>query len=112
MNAYCGCGSTTPHLRVFGADAETFVDLYKQLQSLVPEGRPGTPVRLQRTPRVSSAVESTLQETLGAESQVLVIVGPAELPRVFHSLDVVSGQLACPKVRPLHNKVEVVAKRT
>ena len=90
VNAYCGCGSTTPHLRVFYANAETFVDLYKQLQSLVPEGRPETPVRLQRTARVSSAVETTLQETLGAEAQVLVIVDPGELPRGFHNVDLLA----------------------
>ena len=55
-----------PHLRVFFASAETFSALYQRLQSVVPEGRPQTPVRLQRTPRVASAVEATLQETLGA----------------------------------------------
>ena len=80
-------------MRVFYANAETFVDLYKQLQSLVPEGRPETPVRLQRTARVSSAVETTLQETLGAEAQVLVIVDPGELPRGFHSVDLLAEQI-------------------
>eukprot|EP00974_Lingulodinium_polyedra_P038012 3645045-Lingulodinium_polyedra.AAC.1 len=79
-----------PLLRVFYSNAETFVNLYKQLQSLVPEGRPDTPVRLQRTPRVSSVVESTLQDTLGAETHVLVIVDPSELPRGFHSVDVLA----------------------
>ena len=46
----------SPHLRVVFANAETFTSLYTHLQSLVPEGRHDTPVRLQRTPRVASAV--------------------------------------------------------
>ena len=79
-----------PLLRVFFANAETFSNLYKHLQSLVPEARPETPVRLQRTPRVASVVESTLQDTLGAETQVLVIVDPSELPRAFQSVDILA----------------------
>ena len=88
-----GLRAYTPLLRVFFANAETFVDLYKHLQSLVPEARPDTPVRLHRTPRVSAVVETTLQETLGAETQVLVIADPSELPRAFHSIDVLAERI-------------------
>ena len=82
--------ANNPHLSVFFANAETFSGLYKRLQSVVPEGRPQTPVCLQRTPRVASAVETTLQEALGAEAQVLVIVGPTELPCGFQSIDILA----------------------
>ena len=58
------------HLRDYFANAESFKGLYQQLQSLVPQGRGNTPVRLERTPRVKDAVESTLSATLGSEAQV------------------------------------------
>ena len=50
-------------------------------------------MRLHRTSRVSAVAESTLQETLGAEAQVLVIVDPSELPRAFHSIDVLAERI-------------------
>ena len=77
----------------FFANVETFTDVYKHLQSIVPEGRHDTPVRLQRTPRVAAVVETTLQETLGAETEVLVVVDPTELPRGFHSVDILAEHI-------------------
>ena len=76
-------------------NAERFVHLYGQLQSVVPRGCPETPVRLQRAPRRSDAPEdpSMLGGTLGAETDVLVVVDPAELPRTYASVDILSEQV-------------------
>jgi len=47
-------------------------------------------VRLQRTPRVDDALEMSLEETLGAEEAVLVIVDPADLPKSWGSIDLLA----------------------
>ncbi len=76
-----------PHLRVYYSTAERFGALYEKLQTVVPLGSKEARVRIQRTRRVESAVEATLDDTLGSESAVLVIVDPAELPRSWASVD-------------------------
>ena len=80
-------------MRVFLANAEQFVDLYQTLQSVLPQGQNAAPVRLRRTSRVGAAAESTLGETLGAETDVLVVVDPVGLPRGFYSVDVLAEQI-------------------
>jgi hypothetical protein len=83
-----------PHLRVYLSNAERFVELYGQLQAVVPRGRAATPVRLHRAPRTSVAAErATLGETLGSETDVLVVVDPAELPRTYATLDILAEQV-------------------
>ena len=51
-------------------------------------------MRLQRTRAITGAVETTLGETLGAETDVLVVVDPVELPRGFYTVDVLAEQIA------------------
>ena len=80
--------ANNPHLKTFLASAERFPDLYSKLQSVVPRAEGEVKVRMQRTRRVSNVVESTLQETLGSEDTVLVVIDPAELPRSWASVDV------------------------
>ena len=60
-----------PHVRLLMTNAERFGDMYKRLQALVPQGRADAPVRLKRTHSSSSAMESTLGDTIGAEEAVL-----------------------------------------
>ena len=70
----------SPHLRVHLSNAERFVQLYGQLQTVVPRGRSETPVRLRRTPRAGDLPGcTTLGETLGAETDVLVVVEADEV---------------------------------
>ena len=45
---------------------------------------------MQRTRRVQEVVETTLGETLGSESAVLVIVDPSEMPRNWKSVHLLS----------------------
>ena len=82
-----------PHMQIFLSNAEQFVSLYQTLQSLLPQGQTAAPVRLRRTSRAMAAVESTLGETLGAETDVLVVVDPVDLPRGFYSVDVLAEQI-------------------
>ena len=65
-------------------------DLFQQLQTVIPLGSGGVQVRMQRTCRVQTVVETTLSETIGSESSVLVIVDPSEMPRNWKSVDILS----------------------
>ena len=48
---------------------------------------------MQRTERVNDVVETTLGETIGSESAVFVMVDPAEMPRNWKSVDLLSEQI-------------------
>ena len=90
-----------PHLRVHLSNAERFVKLYGELQAVVPRGRGETQVRLQRTrQRPNQTATSTLADTLGAETDVLVVVDPRELPRNYATVDLLAEQVgdACYRV--------------
>ena len=54
-----------------------------------------TQVRVQRTARLSAAVSDTmeLQDTIGDEEAVLVVVDPQELPRTWASVDLLGEQI-------------------
>ena len=65
-------------------------DLFQQLQTVIPQGAADVRVRMQRTRRVQDVVETTLGETIGSESAVLVIVDPSEMPRNWKSVDVLA----------------------
>ena len=71
-----------PHVRVLMTNLERFGQLYGQIQTLVPPGRKHTQVRVQRTTRLSAAMSDTmdLQDTIGDEEAVLVVVDPLEFP--------------------------------
>ena len=82
-----------PHVRVLMTNMERFGNMYKRLQALVPQGRADASVRLQRTHRSSSAIESTLGDTIGSEESVLVVVDPKELPKTLASLDLFADSI-------------------
>ena len=81
-----------PHVRLLMTNLERFGDLYSKIQTLVQLWRRDTPVRIVRSPRAVAAAEESLQlkDTIGAEEAVLVLVDPAELPRTWASLDLLS----------------------
>ena len=81
-----------PHVRLLMTNLERFENLHARIQTLVPLGRKDTPVRIVRSPRAPAATEESIQlkDTIGAEDAVLVLVGPAELPRTCASLDLLS----------------------
>ena len=74
---------------------ERFGELYGQLQALAPPGCKRTQVRVQRTARLSAAISDTmeLQDTIGDEEAVLVVVDPQELPRTWASVDLLGEQI-------------------
>ena len=74
---------------------ERFGDLYAKIQTLIPLGRKDTPVRIVRSPRAAAAVAEAmhLQDTIGSEEAVLVVVDPSELPRTWASLDLLSEKI-------------------
>ena len=63
------------------SNVERFGILFQHLQAVVPRGSKYTPVRMQRTRRLEDTVAGTLGQTMGAETDVLVMIDPAELPR-------------------------------
>ena len=71
------------HVRLLMANLKRFGDLHSKIQTLVPFGRKYTLVRIVLSPWALAAVEVSLQlqDTIGAEEAVLVLVDPAELPR-------------------------------
>ena len=83
------------HVRLLMKNLEKLGDLYSKIQSLVTLGRKDTPVRIVRSPRAVAATEESLQlkDTIGAEEAVLVLVDPAELPRTWASLDLLSERI-------------------
>ena len=84
-----------PHVRLLMTNLERFGQLYGQIQSLVPPGRKTAQVRVQRTARLSAAISDTmeLQDTIGDEEAVLVVVDPQELPRTWASVDLLGEQI-------------------
>ena len=84
-----------PHVRLLMTKLERFGQLYGQIQTLFPPGRKHTQVRVHRTTRLSAAVSDTmeLQDTIGDEQAVLVVVDPQELPRTWASLDLLGEQI-------------------
>ena len=90
-----------PLLRVYLSNAERFAKLYGDLQSIVPRGRADTPVRLQRTQKRSPAAgdAATLGDTLGAETDVLVVVDPGELPRTYATVDILAEKIGDARYR-------------
>ena len=69
-----------PHVRLLMTNFERFGELCGQIQALVPPGCKRTQVRVQRTARLSAAISDTmeLQDTVGDEEAVLVVVDPQE----------------------------------
>ena len=61
----------------------------------IPLGRKDTPVRIVRSPKAAAAVAEAmhLQDTIGSEEAVLVVVDPSELPRTWASLDLLSEKI-------------------
>ena len=94
-NANCGCETKNPHVRLLMTNFERFGELYGEIQTLVPPGCKRAQVRAQRTARLSAAVSDTmeLQDTVGDEEAVLVVVDPQELPRTWASLDQLGEQI-------------------
>ena len=90
-----------PHVRLLMTNLECFGALYDKIQTLVPLKRKDTPVRIVRYPRAAAAVSDAmqLQDTIGSEEAVLVVVDPSELPRTWASLGFLSerigGNLPC-----------------
>ena len=84
-----------PHVRLLMTNLEGFGDLHSKIQTFVPLGRKYTPVRIVRSPRAVAAAEESLQlkDTIGAEEAVLVLVDPAELPRTWASLGLLSERI-------------------
>jgi hypothetical protein len=84
-----------PHVRLLMTNLERFGDLYAKIQTLIPLGRKDTPVRIVRSPRAAAAVAEAmhLQDTIGSEEAVLVVVDPSELPRTWASLDLLSEKI-------------------
>ena len=64
-------------------------------QCLVTTRQPGSEVkvRMQRTKRLNDVVETTLGETIGSESAVLVMVDPAEMPRNWKSVELLAEKI-------------------
>ena len=61
----------------------------------MPLGRKDTPVRIVRSPRAAAAVVEAmqLQDTIGSEEAVLLVVDPSGLPRTLASLDLLSEKI-------------------
>ena len=74
-----------PHVRLLMTNLERFGALYANIQTLIPLGRKDTPVRIVRSPRAAAAVSEAmqLQDTIGSEEAVLVVVDPSELARTW-----------------------------
>ena len=94
--------ANNPHVRLLMTNFERFGELYGKIQTLVPPGCKRTQVRVQRTARLSAAVSDTmeLQDTVGDEEAVLVVVDPQELPRTWASLDLLAEQIGEGTYRP------------
>jgi hypothetical protein len=82
-----------PHFRLYWSNAERFHTLYGQLQAVLPRGAADTPVRVQRNRNVESAVATTIQQTLGSEESVLVVIDPGDLPRHWATVDALAEQI-------------------
>ena len=77
---------------MYVTNLERFEKLYARIQTMLFLGRKDTPVRIVRSPQALAAMEESFQlkDIIGAEEAVLVLVDPAELPRTWASLDLLS----------------------
>ena len=74
---------------------ERFGQLYGEIKTVVPPGRTTAQVRVQRTTRLSARMSDALelQDTIGDEEAVLVVVDPQELPRTWATFDLLSERI-------------------
>ena len=77
----------------FWANAERFGGLYAELQAVVQRASGEVPVRVLPTRAAASDVERALQDTLGCEAEVLVVVDPADLPKSWATVDIFAEQI-------------------
>ena len=84
-----------PHVRLLMTNLERFGALYAKIQTLVILWRKDTPVRIVRSPRAAAAVsEATqLEDTIGSDDAVLVVMDPSEVPCTWASLDLLSERI-------------------
>ena len=87
--------ANNPHVRSLMTNLERFGELYKRMQTLIPQCRKDVQVRIQRTRHVCATMSEALEleDTIGDEEAVLVVVDPQELPRTWASVDILREQI-------------------
>ena len=82
------------HVKVYLTTFERFQDRLSEIQTVVPQGSTDARVRMQGKHRVRNTAESTtLANTLGGESCVLVVVDPVDLPKTWKTADLLAENI-------------------